>query len=123
MKILAKGRVDLVNPTDLFASQRMKVILDTLKSRFDLVILDTPPVMAVPDARVLSKLVDKVIFTVAWDDTPRKVALSALHQLQREGDNNIAGIVLQKVNIKQYGKYGNSGYYYHYSQYGQYYSG
>ncbi len=123
MKILAKGQAGLVNPTDLFASQRMKIIIDSLKERFDLVILDTPPVMAVPDARVLSALVDKVIFTLAWDDTPRKVALSALHQLQREGHDNIAGIVLQKVNIKQYGRYGNSGYYYHYSRYGQYYSG
>ena len=123
MKILTKGQAGLVNPTDLFASQRMKIIIDSLKERFDLVILDTPPVMAVPDARVLSALVDKVIFTLAWDDTPRKVALSALHQLQREGHDNIAGIVLQKVNIKQYGRYGNSGYYYHYSRYGQYYSG
>ena len=65
---------------------------------------------------------DKVIFVLAWDDTPRKVVSSALHQLQREGHGNIAGVVLQKVNLKQYGRYGNSGYYYHYSRYDQYYA-
>lgn len=123
MMILTHGQVGLVNPADLFASQRMKTILDELKMRFDLVVLDSPPVMAVPDARVLAALVDKVIFVLAWDDTPRKVALSALYQLQREGHGNIAGVVLQKVNLQQYGRYGDSGYYYHYSRYGQYYSG
>jgi len=121
MMVLTRGQAAFVNPTDLFASKRMQVILDLLKARFDLVVLDSPPIMAVPDARVLSALVDKVIFVLAWDATPRKVVLSALHQLQREGHNNIAGIVLQQVNLTQYGKYGDSGYYYHYSQYGQYY--
>ena len=122
MMVLGCGQGGFVNPTDIFASQRMKAILDDLKERFDLIILDSPPVMAVPDARILSALVDKVIFVLAWDDTPRKVVSSALHQLQREGHGNIAGVVLQKVNLKQYGRYGNSGYYYHYSRYDQYYA-
>ena len=122
MQILARGKASFVNPTDLFASRRMQVIVNELKERFDLVIFDSPPIMAVPDARVLSGLIDKVIFVVAWDKTPRKVIHSALHQLQREGHNNLAGVVLQQVNLQQYGRYGDSGYYYHYSQYGQYYT-
>lgn len=122
MMILTRGQVGFVNPTDLFASKRMEVLMDELKERFDLVVLDTPPVMAVPDVRVLSALVDKVIFVLAWDKTPRKVVYSALHQLQHEGHADIAGVVLQRVNLQQYGRYGDSGYYYHYSQYGQYYS-
>ncbi len=122
MMILTRGQAKFVNPTDVFASKRMEMILNLLKQQFDLVVLDAPPVMSVPDARVLSALVDKVIFVLAWDKTPRKVVFSALHQLQREAHNNIAGIVLQQVNLQQYGRYGNSGYYYHYSQYGEYYS-
>lgn len=125
MMILTRGDASFVSSTDFLASHRMQTLIESLKNRFDLVILDSPPVMAVPDARVLSALVDKVIFVVAWDSTPRKVIQSALHQLQREQHNNIAGIVLQQVNFKQYGRYGygdSGGYYYHYGRYNQYYS-
>jgi len=121
MLIIPRGKMSFVNPTDLFASKRMHLLMEELKERFDLVIVDSPPIMAVPDARVLSELVDKVIFVLAWDKTPRKVVRSALHILQNEQHHNIAGVVLQQVDLKQYGRYGDSGHYYHYSQYGQYY--
>jgi capsular exopolysaccharide synthesis family protein len=125
MKILSRGKASFVNPTDLFASMRMRHILNELRTRFDLIILDSPPVMAVPDARVLTGLVDKTIFVLGWDSTPRNVVHSALHQLGRERDSNVAGIVLQQVNLQQYGRYGygDSGYYYHYGRYSQYYTG
>lgn len=125
MKILARGKSAFVNPVDLFASQRMKTLIDDLRERFDLVVLDTAPVMAVPDTRILTGLVDKTIFVLNWDSTPKKVVHSALQVLNNDGHSNIAGIVLQKVNLQQYGRYGygDSGYYYHYGRYSQYYSG
>lgn len=124
MKILSRGKASYVNPTDLFASLRMQAIVDELKSQFDLVIMDSPPVMAVPDAKVLAGLADKTIFVLNWDSTPRKVVHSALYQLHRDGHANIAGIVLQQVDLRQYGRYGygDSGYYYHYGRYSQYYA-
>ncbi|MDO9271028.1 MAG: hypothetical protein Q7T96_19355, partial [Methylobacter sp.] len=72
----------------------------------------------------LSGLVDKTIFVLHWDLTPKKVVHSALHLLSKDGHMNIAGIVLQKVNLQQYGRYGygDSGYYYHYGRYSQYYT-
>ena len=123
MRVLSRGMSSYVNPSDLFASQRMQTILDELKNEFDLVILDSPPVMAVTDSRVLSRLVDKTLFTLRWDDTPRKVVKAALHQMAQSGADNVAGIILQQVDLKQYGRggYGDSGYYYHYGKYGQYY--
>lgn len=124
LKVLARGKASFVNPTDLFASLRMRAIINELKDRFDLVILDSPPVMAVPDAKVLTALADKTIFVLNWDSTPRKVVQSALHQLQRDGHANVAGIVLQQVDLQQYGRYGygDSGYYYHYGRYSHYYA-
>ncbi|MFW5443112.1 MAG: GumC family protein [Methylococcaceae bacterium] len=124
MKVLSRGMSSYVNPADLFASQRMKQILTDLKNDFDLVILDSPPVMAVTDSRVLSRLVDKTLFVLRWDDTPRKVVKAALHQMAQSGADNVAGIILQQVDLKQYGRggYGDSGYYYHYGKYGQYYT-
>ena len=124
MKILIRGKAAFVNPVDLFASQRMKSIVDELRERFDLVVLDSAPIMAVPDTRILAGLVDKTIFVLNWDATPKKVVHSALHVLGSDGHANVAGIVLQKVNLQQYGRYGygDSGYYYHYGRYNQYYT-
>ena len=123
LKILARGKIGYVNPIDLFASKRMKAIIDELRETYDLVVVDSAPVMAVPDARILQNLVDKTIFVLNWDNTPKKVIKNALHLLTKDGNSNLAGIVLQKVDFKQYGRYGygDSGYYYHYGRYNHYY--
>jgi len=120
---LPPGTAKYANATDIFASQRMQAIIELLKARYDMVIIDTPPVMAVADARIIGRAVDKTLFVVRWDKTPRKVARAAIDQLRR-AEVSIAGVVLQQVDLKRYGRvgYGNSGYYYHYGRYGKYYS-
>jgi Mrp family chromosome partitioning ATPase len=102
----------------------MEEIVAMLKSIYDMIIIDTPPVMAVADARIIGRIVDKTLFVVCWDRTPRKVAQAAVEQLHR-ADVDIAGVVLQQVDLDRYGRmgYGDSGYYYHYGRYGKYYSG
>jgi len=87
------------------------------------ILFDTPPVMAVADARVIGNLVDNTLFVVRWDKTPKRVARAAI-QLLQQGGTDIGGIVLQQVDLKRYGRigYGDSGYYYHYGRYGQYYN-
>ena len=127
-----KGKVDVIpagtakyaNATDIFSSHRMKEIVGMLKSIYDLIIIDTPPVMAVADARIIGRIVDKTLFVIRWDKTPRKVARAAVEQLHR-AEVDIAGVVLQQVDLDRYGRmgYGDSGYYYHYGRYGKYYSG
>ncbi len=118
------GTARYANATDIFSSYRMQEIVEMLKSQYDLVIVDTPPVMAVADARIIGRVVDNTIFVVRWDKTPRKVAKAAIDQLRR-ADVDIAGVVLQQVDLDRYGRmgYGDSGYYYHYGRYGKYYSG
>ena len=117
------GDAKYASATDIFSSNRMKAILELMKQQYDFVLIDTPPVMAVADARVIGGLVDKTLFVVRWDKTPRKVARAAINML-RQGNAEIAGAVLQQVDLKRYGRlgYGDSGYYYHYGRYGKYYS-
>ncbi len=124
LKILLNGQAAYVNPSNLFSSHRMTAIMDQFKTQFDLVVLDSPPIMAVPDTRILGRLVDATIFVLHWDKTPKKVIANALQILNSDGHNNLAGIVLQKVNLAQYGRhgYGDSGYYYSYSRYKEYYT-
>jgi len=123
MDYLPTGTAKYANATDIFSSHRMATIINLLKERYDLVVVDTPPVMAVADARILGRVVDKTIVVVRWDKTPRKVAKAAI-ELLRRADVSIAGVVLQQVDLKRYGRvgYGDSGYYYHYGRYGKYYS-
>jgi capsular exopolysaccharide synthesis family protein len=119
--VMRSGEAKFANATDIFSSKRMQHIVTILKHRYDFVLFDTPPVMAVADARVIGPVVDKLLFVVRWDKTPRKVARASI-ELLRRGGANIAGVVLQQVNLKRYGYlgYGDSGYYYHYGRYGQY---
>ena len=120
--LMRTGDAKYANATDIFTSKRMHNIIDTLKQRYDFILFDSPPVMAVADARVIGQIVDKTIFVVRWDKTPGKVARAAT-DLLRKGGTEIAGIVLQQVDLKRYGKlgYGDSGYYYNYSRYNKYY--
>ncbi|NNJ64983.1 MAG: polysaccharide biosynthesis tyrosine autokinase [Xanthomonadales bacterium] len=123
MDIMPIGTAEYANAGDIFSSLRMEHILGQLKERYDLVVVDAPPVMAVADARIIGRLVDKTLFVVRWNKTPGKVARAALEQLQRFG-TDVAGIVLQQVDLQRYGRFGHgeSGYYYHYGHYGKYYS-
>ncbi len=116
------GDARYANATDIFSSKRMRAIVAALKQRYDYILFDTPPVMAVADARVVGSVTDKTLYVVRWDKTPRKVARAGI-DLLRSGGADIAGIVLQQVDLKRYGRfgYGDSGYYYHYGRYGQYY--
>jgi len=117
LMIMPKGSVEYLNSADVFASERMKSLLTTLRAEFDLIIFDTPPVLAATDARVLASLVDKVVFVVAWDKTPRTIVKTGLDELLKSA-SHIAGIVLQQVNLQQYTySSGDSGFYYYYSKY------
>jgi capsular exopolysaccharide synthesis family protein len=122
MLLLPTGTAKFVNATDIFASRRMERIIQLLRENAEYVVIDSPPVMAVADARLIGRLVDKTLFVVRWNKTPAKVAKAAL-QILRTGGTDIAGAVLQNVDLKRYGQlgYGDSGYYYHYGRYGQYY--
>jgi Mrp family chromosome partitioning ATPase len=91
----------------------MKAALATFAERYDLVILDSPPVMAVSDARIISQLADYTIFVVQWAKTARDVVVSAVAALRNVTDR--VGIVINKVNLAKHALY-------EYGDYGDYYS-
>lgn len=102
----------IANSSDIMGSEQMKRLLVDLGGKYDMVILDSPPVLAVTDARVLSAYADKTVFVVRWEKTRREAAILALRQLKVAGAN-IAGVVLSKVDVKRHAGYGfaDSGYY------------
>ncbi len=110
--VIPAGR-PVPNPQDLLGSDQMRKFFDALAGSYDLVILDSPPVVAVSDARILSNAVDITIFIVRWADTRREVVSQGIKQIATSG-GRLAGVVLSLVNAKKHAGYGygDSGYYY-----------
>lgn len=98
------------NPSELLHSERFRAFLARLSERFDQVILDSPPVAAVTDATILSRLVDGTVLVVRANQTGKEVARHANRLLQGVGAN-FAGCVLNAVNLDR-DEYKYSYYYY-----------
>ncbi|UNC93975.1 CpsD/CapB family tyrosine-protein kinase [Candidatus Contubernalis alkalaceticus] len=97
------------NPTELLQTKKMRHLLRQLKEQFDMIIIDSPPVMAVADASVLSILVDGTIMVVGHGVSSKASVLKAKEQLQMV-KANILGVVMNKVPLNGQGYY----YYYYY---------
>jgi succinoglycan biosynthesis transport protein ExoP len=113
------ARPDTPNAPEILESHAMKAALATFADRYDLVLLDSPPVMAVSDARIISQLADYTIFIVHWARTPRDVVTSAMSALLAVTDR--VGIVINKVNLAKHALYEYGDYGDYYSRYNSYY--
>ncbi len=96
------------NPADLLTSERMSELIEKLRDLYDYVVLDASPLLPVVDALALAALADKILVVVEWSRTPRGNVSEALKILRPEA-HRIAGIVLNKVDLKQLHGYGYNG--------------
>jgi exopolysaccharide transport family protein len=108
------------NPPDILASGQMQHLLADLRANFDLVIMDSAPVLPVSDSRALSRLVDKTVFVVRWGETPKDAALGGIRELRSYGAD-LAGVVLSVVDTAKQAKYGYGDGGYYYRRYSRYY--
>ena len=109
------------NPLALLGSNPMKRLIAWSRERYDLVVLDTPPLLAVSDAKLLSQLADKTVFLAKWDTTPREALLAGLKQLTDIGAD-LAGVILMQVNMRKHARYGYGDTGYYYRRYREYYT-
>ena len=108
-------------PMDLLNSPRMSAIIDELRDSYDLVVIDTPPTMAVSDVQIIGQKADKVLFAVRWEKTPKEVVLTVLRAL-RDVKIEVAGTLLTQVNLKRHAQYGYGDAGYYYGKYKSYYN-
>lgn len=95
---------------DIFASQKFGNLMAELRERYDLIIIDTPPVLALTDIRVIANYVDLVLFSVSWKRTKRRLVRAALNALHLTNPKRVA-TVFNRMHIgKSIGYYGS--YYY-----------
>ena len=105
------------NAADLLMSQGMLDLIAVLRSGFDYIVMDAPPLLPVVDALALATVADKILVIVEWSRTPRASIYEAFRVLGQEA-NRVAGIVLNKVELNQLPGYGGG---HHYRSIAKYY--
>ncbi len=93
------------NAADLFASKTFAALIATLRENYDYIVIDSPPLLAVPDARLLADSVDAILFSVLWGKTGKAQVREALRLLHNAGQP-IAGFVFSKVSPSALRPYG-----------------
>jgi capsular exopolysaccharide synthesis family protein len=107
-----------ISTKDVFGSRPMDDLLADLSSHYDLVILDTPPVLAVADSRILARKADFTVLVARWRATPHQAIEGALRVLHSDGIA-VGGMLLNQVDMAQQSRYGygDTAYYKAYSHY------
>jgi capsular exopolysaccharide synthesis family protein len=114
--LLAAGHLP-PNPAELLGSQRFRDFVMSLKEHFDLILIDSPPVMAVTDAVIAAHAANGVVFVVGSEMTSRQAARAAVEHLE-QGRVHFVGAILNRVDLER-NSYYYSNYYRH--EYGSYY--
>jgi len=120
LSFLGSGHVP-PNPSELLSGNRLVQLIDELDTRFDMVIFDTPPVINVSDAVVLSHYVQGTLLVMRTFCTQRDFARYAAETFEQSG-GEILGVILNTVDVPPggyyaydpYYRYSHSGYYYYY---------
>lgn len=104
LDVLPAGKTEL-SATNIVRSRQMADLIESMRSQYEMIIIDSPPLLLVSDARTLARLADRTVFVVRWTDTARGIATAGLKALA-SGEARIAGSVLSMVEARK-----NAGYY------------
>ena len=116
LTIITAGRKPM-NSTKFVGSPRFREFIEAVKHEFDYIVIDTPPILLLPDAQIISPIVDGVILVVNSGRT-KQAELKASGELLKRANANLIGAVLNNVNTRS-GSYGY-GYGYGYGNHGSY---
>lgn len=101
------------NPSELLASDKMKHLIEEVRSKYAFVIFDSPPVLAVTDAIVLAASADGVVLTIHGGVTPRELVQRSAERL-RHSNIPVLGALLNNLDLQQYGYTYRKSYYDYY---------
>jgi succinoglycan biosynthesis transport protein ExoP len=103
ISVVPAGR-SVEEPQNVLRSQRLAEAVREWRKSYDFILIDSPPVLPVADARILARLTDYCLFVTHWRKTRWTVAMHAL-RLLRESGAQLAGIVVSKVDVKELSTY------------------
>jgi len=114
LHLLASGDMPM-SEIGVLAGDKIRSMLEDLKQRYDLVLVDSPPVLGISDGSIIAREVDYVILVIQHRRYPREISLRAKRAIE-EVHGNCVGMVLNCVSVK------SDDAYYYYSSYGDYYN-
>jgi capsular exopolysaccharide synthesis family protein len=104
-------------PNIVLESNKTRDLIEQLRKEYDYIIIDTPPVLSVTDALIVSKIVDGVVFVAAYNKTRKEDSKEALKML-RTNNAFVIGGVLANIDMRRRRGYYRYGYQYGYGYYG-----
>lgn len=116
-----KRVLDETSAADMLSSSSFGKLIEHLSKSYDLVVIDTPPVVIVTDSRIISRHADAVVYAVRWDETPQNAVFEGLKELQSI-DAPIIGTVMTVVDERRASNYSYGGYSYYRGMYRNYYT-
>jgi succinoglycan biosynthesis transport protein ExoP len=109
------------NSNEILSSVQMKKLFEKLRESYDYIVVDLPPLAPIVDVRAATPIVDSFVYIIEWGQTKIDVVEHALGQAQEVYDH-LLGVVLNKVDMKSFGRHAShhESYYYnkHYRRYG-----
>ena len=104
LSLLPSGPVP-PSPTELIASNRFRVLIDQMAEKFDVVVIDSPPILGLADAPSMSAMVDGVVFVVEAGRSRRGSLKAALRRLRSMRPNLIGGVLIKFETSQAANKY------------------
>ena len=111
------GEKTALNAADVFASARFREFIARQRQVYDVIIIDTPPILVVPDSRIISQIADVTLLSVKWDSTKRAQLDEAL-RLVRNSRQEVDGLILSQISAAGMRRYGYGDKYGAYAGYG-----
>jgi len=99
LHVLPSGRIDSnLQSDELLRSADFRSLMETMVRAYDYVVVDLPPLLSAVDARVAASLIDRFVYVVEWERTPRDAILQALH-VSPVVTSKMIGAVMTKVRL------------------------
>jgi Mrp family chromosome partitioning ATPase len=93
----------------MIGSPRFGAMIQKLANDFDLVVLDSPPILAVSDSVLIANVADATLFIIQWRTTPKDIVRQGIKVLRSNGAT-LAGVVFNKMDLSKAPQYEGSGY-------------
>lgn len=120
LDLIHSGKISK-NPHELVTSDALKKLIAEVEKKYDRIVIDSPPILAVSDPLIIASFADGLLYVTKFDRTKRHLSKKCLEQLQN-GGANIIGAIINEVDLRKarYSYYYNN-YYYQNRYYTDYY--
>jgi len=102
------------HPTELLGSEKMETLMERLQKDYDIILIDSPPYLAVADVIVLSEYANAIVSVAAYRKTDRRHLQKLKQRFAELGPSRLLGVVINKVNVREKDLYYHQYYYYGY---------